>query len=172
MPDCHRGIRSVSGGAGETSPMLRAASAWTPGTWRPGRWAAILFATSLLAACGGNSPADIFCGTPPAAAPATTRRIRGGQGKGGLVPPPSAAGNAGGAGTSMRNAAEMALAEFNVADLQVLLKDDAGSAPGAQQAAQQALDEGAEVILGPIFAHSVSPVGQLARSRNVRVIAF
>jgi ABC-type branched-subunit amino acid transport system substrate-binding protein len=72
----------------------------------------------------------------------------------------------------MRNAAEMALAEFNVADLQLLLKDDGGNAPGAQQMAQQALDEGAEILLGPIFAHSVSPVGQLARSRNVRVIAF
>jgi len=152
--------------------MLRAAWARTPGTWRPGRWAAILFATSLLAACGGNSPGDIFGGTPPAGAPATTGSIGEGQVKVGLVLPLSAAGNAGAAGTSMRNAAEMALAEFNVADLQLLLKDDGGSAPGAQQAAQQALDEGGEIILGPIFAHSVSPVGQLARSRNVRVIAF
>src|SRR4029453_45272 len=72
----------------------------------------------------------------------------------------------------MRNAAEMALAEFNVADLQLLLKDDGGNAPGAQQVAQQAIDEGAEIILGPIFAHSVSPVGQIARSRNLPVIAF
>src|SRR5215470_12104992 len=47
-----------------------------------------------------------------------------------------------------------------------------GNAPGARQVAQQALDEGAEVLLGPIFAHSVSPVGQLARSRNIPVIAF
>jgi len=52
------------------------------------------------------------------------------------------------------------------------VKDDAGTAPGAQQAAQQALDEGAEIILGPLFALSVGPVGQLARSRNVPVIAF
>ena len=72
----------------------------------------------------------------------------------------------------MRNAAEMALAEFNAPDLQLLVKDDAGTAPGAQQAAQQALDEGAEIILGPLFALSVGPVGQLARSRNVPVIAF
>jgi len=62
---------------------------------------------------------------------------------------------------SMRNAAEMALAEFNAPDLQLLVKDDAGTAPGAQQAAQQALDEGAEIILGPLFALSVGPVGQL-----------
>jgi ABC-type branched-subunit amino acid transport system substrate-binding protein len=84
----------------------------------------------------------------------------------------SPGGNAGAAAVSMRNAAELALAEFNVVDLQLLLKDDGGSAPGAQQVAQQALDEGSEVILGPIFAHSVAPVGRLARSRNVPVIAF
>ncbi len=59
----------------------------------------------------------------------------------------------------MRNAAELALAEFNSPDIQLLVKDDGGSAPGAQQAAQQALDEGAEIILGPLFALSVGPVG-------------
>ena len=150
--------------------MLRAARAWTPGM--RGRWAAVLFAASLLCGCTGNSPGDIFGGTAPAGAPASTGSIGGGQVKVGLILPLTAAGNAGVAGTSMRNAAEMALAEFNVADLQLLLKDDGGTAPGAQQAAQQALDEGSEIILGPIFAHSVSPVGQLARSRNVRVIAF
>jgi ABC-type branched-subunit amino acid transport system substrate-binding protein len=72
----------------------------------------------------------------------------------------------------MRNAAEMALAEFNNADIQLLIKDDGGRAPGAQQAAQQSLDEGAEIILGPLFALTVTPVGQVARARNVPVIAF
>ena len=76
------------------------------------------------------------------------------------------------AAQSMRNSAEMALAEFNNPDIQLLVKDDGGSAPGAQQAAQQALDEGAEIILGPLFALTVGPVGQLARSRNIPVIAF
>ena len=56
------------------------------------------------------------------------------------------------AAQSMRNAAEMALAEFNNPDIQLLVKDDGGTRPGAQQAAQQALDEGAEIILGPLFA--------------------
>jgi branched-chain amino acid transport system substrate-binding protein len=72
----------------------------------------------------------------------------------------------------MRNAAEMALAEFNNPDLQLLVKDDGGSAPGAQQAAQQALDEGAEIILGPLFALTVGPVARAARARGVPVIAF
>ena len=72
----------------------------------------------------------------------------------------------------MRNAAEMALAEFNNPDIQLLVKDDGGTAQGAQQAAQQVLDEGAEIILGPLFALTVGPVGQAARARNVPVIAF
>src|SRR5205807_7542410 len=102
--------------------------------------------------------------------PATA--IGGGKVKVALILPLSGSGNAAVAALSMRNAAEMALAEFNAPDLQLLVKDDGGSAPGAQQAAQQALDEGAEIILGPLFALTVGPVGQLARSRNIRVIAF
>ena len=72
----------------------------------------------------------------------------------------------------MRNAAEMALAEFNAPNVQLLVKDDAGNTDAARQGAQQALDEGAAIILGPLFAQSVSAVGQVARARNVRVIAF
>jgi ABC-type branched-subunit amino acid transport system substrate-binding protein len=72
----------------------------------------------------------------------------------------------------MKNAAEMALAEFNSPNIQLLLKDDAGTAGGAQQAAQQALEEGAEIILGPLFAHSVGAVGAAARGRGVPVIAY
>jgi branched-chain amino acid transport system substrate-binding protein len=153
--------------------MVRPAQAWTARMRPPWRWAAALFAACLLSACAGSSPGDLFGGSPaPGQPPPGGGAIGAGQVKVGLILPLSAGGNAGVAGVSMRNAAEMALAEFNVVDLQLLLKDDAGSAPGAQQAAQQALDEGAEILLGPIFAHSVSPVGQIARSRNVRVIAF
>jgi ABC-type branched-subunit amino acid transport system substrate-binding protein len=72
----------------------------------------------------------------------------------------------------MRNAAEMALAEFNAPNVQLLVKDDAGNADTARAAAQQTLDEGAEIILGPLFAQSVVAVGQVARARNIPVIAF
>ena len=124
--------------------------------------------TLLLAACsGGFSPGELisnFSSTPPAA-PGTT--IGAGQVKVGLILPLSASGNAGVAAQSMRNGAEMALAEFNNPNIQLLVKDDGGSASGAQQAAQQALAEGDEIILGPLFAQAVTPVGQVARSRGV-----
>ena len=104
--------------------------------------------------------------TPPAAT------IGAGQVKAGLVLPLSASGNAGVAGQAMRNAAEMALAEFNNPNIQLLVKDDGGTAEAARLRAQQALDEGAQIILGPLFAQSVSFVGQAARAHNVPVIAF
>src|SRR5580700_11591239 len=137
-------------------------------------WVAALVAggAGLLAACSSNSSYfSSFSTTPaPNAQPAAT--LGTGQVKAALILPLSAAGNAGIAGPAMRNAADMALAEFNAPNVQLLVKDDAGSPDGARQAAQQALAEGAEIILGPLFAQSVSAVGQVARARNVPVIAF
>ena len=66
----------------------------------------------------------------------------------------------------------MALTEFLNPNIQVLIKDDTGSPQGAQQATQQALDEGAEIILGPLFAPSVPATAQLTRARGISVIAF
>ena len=140
---------------------------------RPARmsfaWLAALTSIALLAACSGNLP-DLA--SSPGAPQQPTTLIGEGKVKAGLILPLSASGNATVAAQSMRNAAEMALAEFNNPDLQLLVKDDAGSAPGAQQAAQAALDEGAEIILGPLFALTVGPVGRAARARGVPVIAF
>src|SRR4029077_21270050 len=90
----------------------------------------------------------------------------------GLILPLSAAGNAGVAAQSMRDAAEMALAEFQNPHIQLLIKDDGGNPPGAQAGTQQALDEGAEIILGPLFALSVPAAAQLTRARGLSVIAF
>ena len=131
----------------------------------------------LLAACSGNSSyfsSTPFSSTPqpPVAPPAPATTLGTGQVKAALILPLSATGNAGIAGQAMRNAAEMALAEFNAPNIQLLVKDDGGTAEGARLAAQQALDEGAEIIVGPLFAQSVGIVGQVARTRNIPVIAF
>ena len=134
---------------------------------------AVVLSAALLAGCSGNL-SKLLQGSPPnAAAPAHSAGNLGeGHVKVGFILPLTGGGNAAAAAQSMRQAAEMALAEFSNPDLQLLLKDDAGNAAGAQQAAQQALDEGAEIILGPLFALTVGPVGQVAKSRGVPVIAF
>jgi ABC-type branched-subunit amino acid transport system substrate-binding protein len=53
-----------------------------------------------------------------------------------------------------------------------LVKDDSGTPQGANAGAQQAVAEGAEILLGPLFAASVPAVAQVARSRGISVIAF
>jgi ABC-type branched-subunit amino acid transport system substrate-binding protein len=152
--------------------MFRVLKAWTSPAPRTS-WLAALTSALLLAGCSGNfSVGDLLPGSASNAPSQPAANIGSGQVKAGLVLPLSGSGNAAVAAQSMRNAAELALAEFNNPDIQLLVKDDGGSAPGAQQAAQQAFDEGAEIILGPLFSLTVGPVGQLARSRRVPVIAF
>ncbi|WP_245422242.1 penicillin-binding protein activator [Alsobacter soli] len=89
-----------------------------------------------------------------------------------LLLPLSAAGQTGVAAASLRNAAEMAVAEFPNSKVALLVKDDRGAADGGREAAQQALAEGAEVIVGPLFAPSVQAAGQVAGQAGKPVIAF
>jgi branched-chain amino acid transport system substrate-binding protein len=133
-----------------------------------------LLATAGVLAAGCSQNSQYLSSAAPPQSPQTpqTTTIGTGQVKAGLILPLSGPGNAGIAGQAMRNAAEMAIAEFNSPNLQLLVKDDGGTAEAARLGAQQALDEGAEIILGPLFAQSVGFVGQVARPRNVPVIAF
>lgn len=134
----------------------------------------LILGAPLLAGCAGMSGLTGNDQPPPGPSGPQQEAVAIGQGKVkvGLILPLSGAGNAGIAGNSMKNAAEMALAEFQNPDLQLLVKDDAGTAQGAQAAAQQALGEGVEMILGPLFALSVAGVAQQARARGIPVIAF
>ena len=162
------------------------ADPFDPNSKRPGatRRTALgfLLGAPLLSACSSiqqtltNNYSTNSPGEPPPTAPAGPAQQPQAIGTGGvrvgLVLPQSASGNAGLAAQSMKNAAEMAYTEFQNPNIQLLVKDDAGSAAGAQQAAQQALNEGAEIIIGPLFAVSVPAVAQLTRARNIPVIAF
>ena len=139
----------------------------------------LLLGTPLLSACAGvQQSLSQFSnsGPEPSTAPVGPAQqptaVGNGQVKVGLILPLSASGNAGMAAQSMKNAAEMALAEFQNPNIQLLIKDDGGSPQGAQQSAQQAVAEGAEIILGPLFALSVPSVAQVARAGGISVIAF
>jgi branched-chain amino acid transport system substrate-binding protein len=151
------------------------------GTMLGGAWARLshlmvaVGVALLLAACSGMRGGDSYEGSSaPASTTATPAggAIGGGQVKVGLILPLTAAGNAAVAAQAMKNAAELAMAEFNNPNIQLLVKDDAGTAAGAQAAAQQAISEGAEIILGPLFAHSVGAAAQLTRQRGVPIVAF
>lgn len=144
---------------------------------RSSRRGFLLMAGALpLAACGSMGealPPQAAMPAGPAPAPAQPQNTLGTGGvKIGLILPLSASGNAALAAQSLKNAAEMAIAEFPGAGIQLVVKDDAGTGPGAQTAAQQALDEGCRAIIGPVFAHSVAAAGQVTRARNVPLVGF
>jgi branched-chain amino acid transport system substrate-binding protein len=132
-----------------------------------------LAAMAALTACAGNN-SEFFSSTPPPqmAEPAPAATLGEGQVRVALILPLSAQGNAGVAAQSMKNAAEMAIAEFKNPNIQLLVKDDGGTPQGAQAGAQQAINEGAEIIIGPLFAEAVRAVGATARARGIPVIAF
>jgi branched-chain amino acid transport system substrate-binding protein len=144
------------------------------------RGATVAVLCALVAACDTDSGMDRAALEPmPQAAPTPqveSKPLDGVVGEGAvkvaLVLPQSAAGGAGAAAQSMRNAAELALAEFNTPDIQLVVKDDGGTAQGAKAAATAATDEGAKLVLGPLFAHSVASAGQVAKQRNVPMLAF
>ena len=73
---------------------------------------------------------------------------------------------------SLLNAAQLALFEFGNPNVLLIPKDTQGTNSGAEGAAREALQEGAELILGPLFSGSVTAVRPIAAQRNVPVIAF
>lgn len=150
------------------------------GMWSRGRrrflTACALAAAAFAVAACSSTNVDQFSTTEPPPQqpgeqpPGTT--IGTGQIRVGLILPLSAQGNAGVAAQSMKNAAEMALAEFKQPNISLLVQDDGGTPQGAAAAAQQVVAQGAEIIVGPLFAQSVSAVGSVARQRGIPVIAF
>lgn len=74
---------------------------------------------------------------------------------------------------SLENAARMAVADLGSGtriDLRVY--PTAGQAAQAQAAAIRAMDEGAAVILGPVFAQEANAAGVAAAQRGVNVLSF
>jgi ABC-type branched-subunit amino acid transport system substrate-binding protein len=132
--------------------------------------AVMLGALTALSACTGTG----FGGGPPngAVAPVTGEVLGDGPVRVALLVPLTATGNAGQVGLSLRNAADLAIREFQTAGIQVLVKDDRGTPEGARAAASAAIAEGAELIIGPLFAQSVTAAASVARPANVPIVAF
>ncbi len=73
---------------------------------------------------------------------------------------------------SMSNAAQLALFEFQAKDVLLMTYDSGTNAASAAAAGQRALDQGADIILGPLFASSVTGIAPVAARVQVPVVAF
>lgn len=89
-----------------------------------------------------------------------------------LLLPITGSGQAEPVAIAMRQAAELAVVQMGKPNVQLLMKDDKGTPEGAKAAATEAIAEGAEVILGPLFAKSVAAATEVARASKVPVVAF
>ena len=74
-----------------------------------------------------------------------------------------------GVGNSIANAASLALVDSGDRSIRLTTYDSAG---GAAAAANRAIAEGAELILGPLLAEDVRAVSPVARRASVPVVAF
>ena len=75
-------------------------------------------------------------------------------------------------GQALLNAAQLALFDMNPQNFRLIPKDTKGSPIDAQIAAQEAINEGADIILGPLFSQSVQSVANATSPYNVSVIGF
>ena len=158
-----------------TAETIVPAKPWTPQA-----------APSAKADAGsGAAPAMTETGTPGDAARA--QRLPAFGSDGGrivLTPPPGVSrtvqvglllplsGPHAGLGQSLLNAAQLALFSLAGDAFTLAPVDTKGTAEGAAIAARNAIDDGARLILGPVFSASVASAAPIARARNIQVVSF
>ncbi|MEL6374431.1 MAG: penicillin-binding protein activator [Pseudomonadota bacterium] len=73
---------------------------------------------------------------------------------------------------AMRQAAELALFDRNAPHVQLIIKDTRGDPDAARAAAMSAIQDGAQILIGPVYPRAVDAVAEIARQGNLPVIAF
>jgi ABC-type branched-subunit amino acid transport system substrate-binding protein len=131
-------------------------------------------ANNTLTGGGGQAAAPTPSVTPaPTTQPAATvpagPKIPGASATVGLLVPLSGPNAA--LGQALAQAAEMALFESGD-QTTALVVHDTEAPPGVGATAQMAIDQGANILLGPVFAGHAKIVGPIAATAQVPVIAF
>lgn len=73
---------------------------------------------------------------------------------------------------SLENAARLAIADLNGVQIDLRIYDTAGSPEVASSVATQAVNDGARIILGPVYAEAANAAGHAAARRGVNVLSF
>jgi ABC-type branched-subunit amino acid transport system substrate-binding protein len=87
-----------------------------------------------------------------------------------LVPRSDA--NAAAVARSLENAARLAVADLQGATIDLRVYDTAGNAAQAAQVAQAAVDDGAKIILGPLYGEAANAAGVAVADDGINVLAF
>ncbi len=89
-----------------------------------------------------------------------------------LVPGGSESANDNTLAASLENSARLAMSELDGVTIDLRVYNTGGDAGTASSQAQEAVADGAKVILGPVYAQSAAAAGVAAASRDVNVLAF
>jgi ABC-type branched-subunit amino acid transport system substrate-binding protein len=73
---------------------------------------------------------------------------------------------------AIENAARLAIADLSGAEIDLRVYSTAGDPARAAQVARQAVDEGADVIVGPLFSEAANAAGQAVAGRGVNVLSL
>ncbi len=92
--------------------------------------------------------------------------------KAALLLPLSAEGEVGNLARSMKNAAQLAVFEFNRDNFILLNYDTGKNSEKTQEAVEKAIADGSQIILGPLFAKSTEIAAERARSIGIPLISF
>jgi len=79
---------------------------------------------------------------------------------------------AAGISSNLENAARMAIADLRGARIDMRVYNTGGNPVQAAQVANAAVDDGAQIILGPLFGEAANAAGVAVANRNVNVLAF
>ena len=126
---------------------------------------ASLLVSVVLAACGAPGGGGIGPGASGITGSTGTVKVA-------VLLPISSSGSTPAVAKALKQAAELALFDFDNPNVTLIPKDTKGSAEGARTAAESALRDGAELIIGPLFAAEVSAAAPVALQGGVPMIAF
>lgn len=85
---------------------------------------------------------------------------------------PKSHSSAGAVGRSLENAARLAIADLNGVRIDLRVYDTAGDQAQSAALAQRAADEGAKIILGPLFADNAVAASNAVSDEGINVLAF
>ena len=120
---------------------------------------------AVLTACGAPGGGGGGPGSPGITGSTGTVKVA-------LLLPITASGSTPAIAKALKQAAELALFDFDNPNVTLVPKDTRGTSDGARAAAESAIHDGAELILGPLFAQEVSSAAPVARQAGIPMIAF
>ena len=103
----------------------------------------------------------------------SAQRVRQQKGvKVAILLPLSAKGNSAKIAKALKQAGELAMFDFNNPDIILTAKDTKGTPAGAKAAAIDAVNSGAELIIGPLFSKNVKAAAPVAQKAGVPMVAL